>query len=41
MFCLEQLSRLKIVTLLNMNTKAMELDLIQKEPFHIQVEQLV
>ena len=39
--CLEQLSLLKTVTLVNMNIQDMELDLIQKEPSHILVEQLV
>ena len=39
--CLEQLSWIKIVTLINMNMQDMELDLIQKQPFYIQVVKLV
>ena len=39
--CLEQLSWIKIVTLINMNMQDMELDLIQKQPFYIQMVKLV
>ena len=39
--CLEQLSWLKTMALINMNMQVIELDLIENEPSHIQVEELV